>query len=124
MTLEERIAELEEEVAYLRSELGLTHSAGREANFRKSLGITAQESRFLMALYDARGRMLLKTQLEDAIKRGFDGKAQKVVDVYACRVRKRIGFDAIETVWGSGYRITPKGIAIVEAIEPKERAAA
>jgi hypothetical protein len=35
--------------------------------------------------------------------------------VYVCRLRKALGFDAIETVWGLGFRLAPRGRARIEA---------
>jgi len=124
MTLEERVAELEERVAYLESELGLAQNTARESLFRQAFGLTGQEARLVMALYDVKGRILSKYQLEDAIQRVAGGTALKIADVYVCRVRKRMGYDAIETVWGLGYKLTPKGVAMVDAIEQPKAIAA
>lgn len=33
----------------------------------------------------------------------------KIVDVFICKIRNKMGFDAIETVWGRGYGLSPSG---------------
>ena len=105
------------EIAYLKSELGLTQTSARIANYRKAFGITIQTARVLIAMVDTHGRLLTNDQIETAMERP-NGGVDKIVDVNICRLRKALGFDAFETVWGLGYRITPHGLAKVKALCP------
>lgn len=106
-----------EEIAYLKSELGLSDKTTRSAVVQLAFSITAQEARALIALADAKGRVLTHNQLEDAMERSSGGELVKITGVYVSRLRKALGsFDAIETVWGQGYRITPIGLAKVNTI--------
>lgn len=122
-----RCEQLEEEVAYLKAELGLVvgsddiqalRGAMRDAGSPDRIGRTSPAS-VVMALYRAKGRTLSKYQLMEAIPprdRAEDDRNEKIVDVWICRARKGIGRDALENIWGKGYRLTPVGMARVAAI--------
>lgn len=76
----------------------------------KAWGLTAREAQFLDALLLSR-ETLTKQAAMDAIYGEGDGPEPKIIDVYACKLRKKLAplFDpdtlVIETVWGRGYRI-------------------
>lgn len=122
MTDAERIAELEEENAWLRSELGLIQGADRLATVRRTFGLQPGDASLVLALYQAKGSVRNKLQLHEAIPAVWvdhDDRGLKIIDVRICRLRKRLGHDAIETLWGQGYRLTAEGIAKVsEALDP------
>lgn len=58
--------------------------------------------------------VLTKEQLLDALYGGRDEPRLKIIDVFICKIRKKVlratgGLDCIETVWGRGYQFVPGG---------------
>jgi len=72
---------------------------------------TAKEATILLALAGRRGSVLTKDALMTELYQGRDEPAVKIVDVFICKVRAKLdqlgAKDAIETVWGRGYRWHP-----------------
>lgn len=121
----ERCADLEEQVAYLRSELGFQadNEAYRKLRsylvYRQSRVGRASAVRVVLALYGAKGRTLTRDQLLDAVppRSGEEDERQlKTIDVWVCFARRALGKAAIESVWGRGYRLTEAGMAAVAGI--------
>lgn len=107
------IAELEEEVAFLKQALGAVISEHRVATLKSAFGLTRKEAEILLLLYE-RPRVLSKQAILSAIW-GYDTEIEiKIVDVLMCKTRKKIGFSAIETIWGMGYRLAPEGVQLVK----------
>lgn len=75
-----------------------------------ALGMTGQEAKFLLALAD--GGLKSKEQLINALywDRPNDVPVIKIVDVFACKVRKKLAGTGIviNTVWAGGYYLTGK----------------
>lgn len=99
--VEEENALLRERVAELERVLGITLDAPLE------WGLTGQESRVMGALI-ARP-LVTKDVAMAALYRDFgrDEPEPKIIDVFICKIRKKVrpfGIE-IETVWGQGYRI-------------------
>jgi DNA-binding response OmpR family regulator len=70
-------------------------------------GLTHQERAVVGALYAAYPRVINKYDLLELLP-GFDHVAERTmgsVGVAICKVRKKIGKDAIENVWGSGFKL-------------------
>jgi len=109
--MQERIAELEEENAYLRGELGLTDTSAQRAILRRA-GLTGAMAALMTALHCANGRTLSVLQILDAMGTTAE---PKIVAVQVSKLRAKWGREVIETVWGCGYRITPAGVAKYEA---------
>lgn len=117
-----RCEELREEIAYLRSELGIQREADKIQRIRSALprrhsrGQTAQA---IVALYDAKGRPVSKLQLLDAIPPKWDGadeRGESIVNVWIWHARKALGFDAVQTVYAHGFALTPVGMERVAAL--------
>lgn len=108
--------ELEDEVVYLRGELGLTTSASAIGAVKAATGLSDGPARVLLALYRTKGRALAKHQILDTVpaQRTIDDRDPKLADVWICRIRQATCFEAVDTVWGQGYAISPTGRAIVE----------
>ena len=69
--------------------------------------LTAREWSVLESLVRRAGRIVSKSDLE-ALMLGFDGElSSNAVEVYISAIRRKLGFELIETVRGMGYRITP-----------------
>lgn len=121
-----RCAELEEEVAYLKSELGLRRLPTDIDRLRRHFGLANGDAELLHALYAAKGRVVTRMQCMDATSsrpdREDDDRDLKMIDVRICRIRKPLGKDAILNVWSTGYRLSPEGIARVgAAINPNQQ---
>ena len=124
----QRCIELEEEVAYLRSELGLLADEDALLTLGRALGVSPVVARLVLALYRANGRLLTVTHLNDAVPsaKGRDEYiSQSFFASLVCLARRPLGRDAIETAWARGYRLSPAGMARVAAIlEPVQQEAA
>lgn len=124
--------ELEEEVAWLRDELGISVQAGVVNALVSWGGLTPQGAFLCAALYGA-DRALTRAQLMDRlpIRDRVHESNLNHISVVVHGIRKRLGLnvgvDAIETVTG-GYRLTPEGRERVAAVldpilNPDRRAA-
>jgi len=83
---------------------GIIVAAGRFAR------LTRQEMALFTTLYNAKGAVRSKEQLLAAVTSFIDDEPEiKIVDVFVCKIRKKFaGLNvAIETVWGTGYRLMP-----------------
>lgn len=69
---------------------------------------TNKEKEMLKAVFRHRD-VATKEYLLDQLYGGRDEPAMKIVDVFACKIRKKLGpaSDAIVSVWGRGYRANP-----------------
>jgi DNA-binding response OmpR family regulator len=103
-TLDE-LVQLRNRVADLEAELAMVKVRDDDVvidALRKRYGLTKTEARFLNFLAD--GRPHTKHACLVAAGSGKTDET-KIMDVYACKVRRKIGMWAIETIWGEGYRI-------------------
>jgi len=116
--------ELRERIAWLESELGLQSELDLESRLERVMdSIRAihvgrpQIARFMLALYAAKGRPVTHFQLLEAMP-GSEERQPHFTAVIACRARKVFGADAIENIYGRGFRITQAGMArIAEILE-------
>ena len=117
----DRIARLEAENAWLRDELGLCERLEDLATLHAH-GLKAGPARMLLRLMS--GRAVSHQALsESAMIPGSRYDGFKLAQVYACHIRRLIGSDGLETLWGHGYRLTPEGRARSEALVGERRAA-
>ena len=76
----------------------------------KPLHVTAKEYSVLELLALRRGMTLTKETFLDHLYGGMDEPEQKIIDVFICKLRKKIAAvsghqTAIRTVWGRGYTL-------------------
>lgn len=76
--------------------------------------LTKQEATLLAALASRPGMLITKAMCMLALYQGRSEAEPKIVDVFACKLRKKIaaatgGLDCIETVWGQGFRFVSEG---------------
>jgi two-component system cell cycle response regulator CtrA len=77
----------------------------------KPLSVTPKEYGILELLSLCRGTTLTKEMFLDHLYGGMDEPEQKIVDVFICKLRKKIAKVAgeahipIQTVWGQGYTL-------------------
>lgn len=125
-----RCADLQEELAYLRSELGDRVRADEVEELKRAFGLTPQTARLLLVLHQARGRTMTRHQIEDAVpaKCEDDERTYGFVSVIVCQLRRRVGFRNIENIFAAGYRLSPemnaRVAAIVEPLRQGRQAAA
>lgn len=108
--------ELREEVAFYKRELGLVRGQDDEARLSAAYGLTIHEAGVLAMLYRRRA-IVSKGQLWDGLY--GDGKSEpemKIIAVWICKLRLKLGKGAIKTTWGQGYCLTPAALAACDAI--------
>lgn len=112
LKLDEAIAERD----HYRRELGLIRDGARVATIKRAFRLTPLEASVIDRLYQSRSRVMTKAHLFEAAwgDASYDVGA-KILDVYICKIRTKLGADFIVTHWGSGYALSDKGIAAVEA---------
>lgn len=99
--------QLKEEVAYLRSELGLQLDASRVAALQRAFGLSHHKARLVLVLFNAKGRVVSQAQLDDALPLKYTGeRSSNFINATVCQLRKQIGKAAVENVFGVGYRIS------------------
>ncbi len=81
-----------------------------EANGAR-VAVTAREYQILELLSLRKGATLSKEVLMDHLYGGMDEPEAKIIDVFICKLRKKLvtvcdGEQYIQTVWGSGYRLS------------------
>jgi two-component system, cell cycle response regulator CtrA len=71
--------------------------------------LTTREYQLLTLLGRRQGATLTKEMVISQMYGGMDEPKQKIIDVYVCKLRKKIvtacGKDYIETIWGRGFRL-------------------
>jgi len=74
--------------------------------------LTGKELAIFLFLASSRGRVLSKEMILGNIYSAIENEPElKIIDVYICKLRKKLALmhidagNAIETVWGQGYRI-------------------
>ena len=87
----------------------------------RRVALTPAEFRLLVALLEARGRVLTRGQLMDAVHGEDEIVLDRTIDVHVRRLRDKLGDDPerpryVATVRGAGYRAAP--LPDVESAEP------
>lgn len=106
-----RCEDLAAEVVWLKDQLSGGVSVERMGRLM-NLGFTAHMSRIALVLLAKAGKTLSSAAIADAIPAldpVRDRDEPRLVYVYISRLRKRLGRDAIETKWATGYRLTEFG---------------
>lgn len=92
-------------------ELTINIAAGSVTISGSPVYLTGREFQILSALARSPGRLVTKAGLLSALYDGRDEPEMKIIDVFVCKIRKKLGFEhgrLIETVWGRGYRFGPE----------------
>lgn len=114
-----RCEAMQEEVAYLRSELGLQLDATRLAALRREFGLSEHKARMVLVLFNAKGRVVSNAQLEDALPCKYrEERSSNFINATLSQLRRQIGKESIENVFGSGYRISDAMAVKVAALLP------
>lgn len=109
--------ELEETVTQLRGELGQGKNAEEMTRLHARWRLTGKEGDMLAYLYSRGGMTASKEQILFAVyQQSPETPEIKIVDVFICKIRAKIGADLILTEWGRGYRLSAEGLAAVKAV--------
>jgi DNA-binding MarR family transcriptional regulator len=112
----ERCEDLEEEVRFLKRELGITRSEEAEDRFCVVFGLTPKPAQMLGMLYRRRGAAVTKNAAYDAIyATDADGPGVQNIDVSVAKIRKALPANSVATVWARGYQLTATGLAACDA---------
>jgi len=79
--------------------------------------LTDKEYQILELLSLRKGSALTKEMFLNHLYGGMDEPAQKIIDVFICKLRKKLmaaagGANHIETVWGRGYMLRDKPVGV------------
>jgi len=91
------------------------------------INLTGREYQLLEAMALRAGHTFTKGALLDHMYGGLDEPAEKIVDVFICKIRNKLrahgAAEHIETVWGRGYRVvnepTPYAWQPAAHVEPR-----
>lgn len=103
--LERRVEDLEEQVAYWKSEAGVVSDARWAARVREHYRVRPAHAQVLIDFATARDHFLPS----DHLARGYADPLedpQNQLKVYICQIRRITGRNRIETLWGAGFRIS------------------
>lgn len=80
--------------------------------------VTEKEYLILELLALRRGRVCTKMQLMDHLYGGLNEPEEKIIDVFVCKLRRKLGQHGrmIETVWGRGYLMTAEPVSPAQAV--------
>lgn len=123
----ERIADLQEQVAHLRRELGIACRENERETLRRYWRLTPMESHIIAMLNSAAGRYVGKGSIAEMLEEvGSKAEFEDAnIKVMVCRIRLKCGPGLIETAHGMGYRLSAVGRArVYQALNPNKAAAA
>ncbi len=104
---------LREEIQFLRSDLGLVQEETDLSRLKEVFGLMRSSARLLMALYRAKGRLLLSWQLADLFETSSD--STNVVSVHVSAIRKALGRGSVINSRSQGFRLSKEGLGLVDA---------
>ncbi len=108
------IADLTHERDHYKRELGIATRMDQVARVSSMLGLSPKEGALLMTLYARAGRVLSKEICMSAMYNERDEPEIQIIDVFICKLRKKIGSECIDTLWARGYMLTQAGVEKVE----------
>lgn len=82
----------------------------------RPLDLTNKEYQILELLCLRSGRVVRKETFPDHLYDGIDEPGMKIIDIFICKLRKKIGEEIqdtvlIETVWRRGYQVNAEAVA-------------
>ncbi len=108
-SLAARVADLEEQVAHLSGELGLSIKLTNIKSVMVEMRLPAGQAKIVLALHSAKGRCLSVYQLADATQ-----IEEESIKVLINRIRNR--FKEVESHRGCGYSLTEGGLRYVSTL--------
>lgn len=96
---------------------GLDEEVGRISKIKAAFGVKDQmPARLALIMYRRGDRYVNKSEIDVIFAprhRTGERDGWRLLEVTVCNLRKAMGRDAVETFWGSGYRLTPAGRAAI-----------
>lgn len=108
--------ELENELVHLRDVVGRTANEQLDGVLLKRWKLTERESQVIVALYRAGGRTVIRESLFDIVYGYEDGPSLKIIDIFVCKARKKMGDGMISTSWSRGYFMTHRAIREIDQL--------
>lgn len=71
----------------------------------RSVHLTGKEYAMLELLALRRGSLITKEMFLNHLYGGMDEPALKIIDIFICKIRKKLPPGLVETVWGRGYML-------------------
>lgn len=81
---------------------------------RTRLGVTPAQARLLAKLYEGNGKAVSADDLLDACTGHWDVDPE-ILKVQISKLRSRIGYGAVRTVWAFGYQLSEEAAAQVRS---------
>ncbi|WP_407468810.1 response regulator transcription factor [Xanthomonas campestris pv. raphani] len=88
-----------------QGEVSVDPSSRKVTRNGKWVALSAHEYRLLLALMERAGRVVTKDQLEEGVYGGPSEGGSNMIAVYVHRLRRKLGDEAISTIYGQGYMI-------------------
>ena len=113
-----RCAVLEEQVAYLRSELWLSDEGAEESRLAEGFGLSPQQARVLATLWRRGVRPTHWTLLDELTPVLAEERTLPAVwaRTVICNLRRKIGWGMINTCGNLGWTLSSPGRAAVEPL--------
>jgi len=122
--LQALVDELREEIAWLKSELGIAREADLAHKLSTEYGIIPSAAKVLLCLYRARYAVsycnLLDT-IRPVTRRETETDDYNQAKVLVWRIRQALGKDAVITVKGFGVKLSPAAKARLERLIDDQR---
>ncbi|MEB2233897.1 response regulator transcription factor [Xanthomonas campestris pv. campestris] len=88
-----------------QGEVSVDPSSRKVTRNGKWVALSAHEYRLLLALMERAGRVVTKDQLEEGVYGGSSEGGSNMIAVYVHQLRRKLGDEAISTIYGQGYMI-------------------
>jgi DNA-binding winged helix-turn-helix (wHTH) protein len=109
--------QMEELTKQLRQDAGLAPDQAMLTRLSAHWRLTSKEGSLLSFLYRRGGVAASKEQIMTAVYGLADDVPEiKIVDVFVCKIRGKVGADAIITDWGRGYRLSAECLEKITAL--------
>lgn len=105
--------DLAAEVAYLKGERRDGDDEALEATLRVALRLSPGEARLVAVIWSGRGHYASRDAIAERAEMCGQTASRDTMNVLVTRIRGKIGRDAVQNVWGSGFKLSPGGIATV-----------
>jgi DNA-binding response OmpR family regulator len=106
--------DIAEERDHYKRELGMLVDATTLTRLAIRWYLTPKECALVAILYERKGACAGRELLLAAMYGGaYDTPEIKIIDVFLCKARKKMGAELFKTHWGVGYSLTPAGVAAV-----------
>lgn len=104
-------------VQFLEQELGLRRRDGAVAALMVRMGLSPIQAALILVLYESKGRVVSNEHLRAPTRIASDGSLKASIS----RINSEHGGEVITNIWGQGYHLSTKGMAMVHAaLEPPE----